>query len=277
MYNSGGTSYFTLSTDQHLLYGRLKAEHWYCRLGEQQPGQVPSPASIPHWPVLPFQPRNKSPPNTALRGGREGCPCSPTFPAGAEMCRGFNREHSQNSIIKECFGDAGLPAGHCSFSPGPWQPAQQLAQPLSHFPTPGTESQPGISPQAPTGFHSRIRHETLLGLSQAAKQTLALQNPVQAWPGRCHFWVQRRAQLPDCPVQRTQCTHADALQVCLSSDHFCTTSDDLISSRLILPLKTQPGWYILRDWYQIALSSFSPGITLGDKLFTLSVTAHCCS
>lgn len=46
---------------------------------------------------------------------------------------------------------------------------------------------------------------------------------------------------------------------------------------LILPLKTQPGWYILRDWYQIALSLFSPGITFRDKLFTLSVTAHCCS
>lgn len=202
-----------------------------------------------------------------MRGGREGCPGSPTFPAEAEMCRGFIGEHPRNSIIKECLGDASLPAGHCSFLCRPWQPAQQLAQPLSHFPTPGTESQPAVSPWALTGFHSPIRHGNLLSLSRAAEQTLALQNPVQGWLGSCHCCVQRRAWLPDCPVH-CPCIHTDAFQVRLSCGHFWTTSDDLIPPDWYSPTKNTTRVINLRDWYKIAHSLFSPGITIGDKLST---------
>jgi len=66
MSNSQGvTSHFILTMYQDLLHGRLNAEHRYLTRGKQQPGQpeateVLSPTSIPHWPVLLLQPRNKA-------------------------------------------------------------------------------------------------------------------------------------------------------------------------------------------------------------------------
>lgn len=95
MSNSEGASgHFILSTLINLLYGRLKCWALIPNTGCASSRTARSPSLCPlHRPGLPLQPRNKDPPttNTASRGGREGCPYSPTFPKSHRDAQWFQR------------------------------------------------------------------------------------------------------------------------------------------------------------------------------------------
>lgn len=89
----------------------------------------PQPSSTPHWPVLPLQSRNKKP--HCLEGWEGRMPLLWHFQQ-EQRCAAVSlgNTHKTPALRNASGMDASLPAGHCSFSPGPGsQPSP--AQPSS--------------------------------------------------------------------------------------------------------------------------------------------------
>lgn len=142
-----------------------------------------------------------------------------TFPARAEMCSGFIGEHPQNSSIKECLGDGCKPScWPLQLLSRAWQPAQPspAQQLFSHCPT-SQHQAPNPSLECPREHcwdFTPASDTELLSSSRAAEQTWLCRALAQAGLGAATS--QFRGE-PGCPVQRTQCTHADAPKVCLTT------------------------------------------------------------
>lgn len=292
-----------------MLYGRLNTELPYWTLGKQQQGQpeateVLSPTSVPHRPVLPLQPRNKAPPtpNTTLRGGRERWPCSLTFPNSIWDVQQFQWGTStKHGSLRNALGLHTFPLMTLQLlfrAPGS-QPSSMLyhcptslqrLKPESHTGYTWTREPNPTNPASPHmqrwHFTFCVRQTTLLSLSLSltAKQTPALQvNCIQTWLGRCHFsvGVKRRAQPLECLLQRMQRTRYKHTMLMLAS---LPLQQLVLIQKLwfgvlwqkIFQLKTQAGWLILEDWYEIALGLFTRlrYNTSGDKSSSLSLTEY---